>query len=189
MRGKILIAVAACAVCLCACGTDRYGALDGMLDARYSEIELTVTETFGDASLESVFVLTDAGEGKRIAYTVERFAALDPDGAPAEDGKEVLEGAAVFRGGMLVSSEGDEIGLPHVLGEGLSFRKEYFSGASFGKGTMRADVTDPSGFLGVQTECTQMRVEAEYGEVFGSISIHYRSALGSAVVWEYIFTP
>lgn len=187
-----LFAAVCAALCLGACKPeeaekpDPYAPLNEMLGLHYSGIVLTVTETFGEGVfLTGEYRISDAEEGKKVVYSVEQFAELIWDG-PSEQ-KTVLSGEAVYSDGFLISRTGDETELPAVLGRGLVFREEYFANAELRGTYFKADVKDVSSFLGADPECTDMKVEATFLEIFYEIGISYVSGGGIGTEYRYRF--
>ena len=175
---------------LAACGgkASEYNKLNEMLDASYSKIELTVTDTFGDLSLESKYTIRYSDSGITVGYTVEKFAEVTLDN-PSTGLKTTLTGEAVIEDGVVVSVNGDDIGLgADIAKTGLTFKKEFFKKAELTDSRLKADVKDASGFLGTQLTCTDMKVEAAFGDVLYNINIVYTSEGGNEVKYAYVFT-
>lgn len=190
----MLTAVCAAACCLGACSEpsyDEYATLNDMMDADYSQVVLTVTDTFDEhTSLSSAYVIKYSGVTVTVEYEVEKFTKIDAslDG-PAEDVITTLTGEMIIEGGVVTSRDGDDVGLTaEVAYIGLEFKKEYFANVELTGNFLRADVTDASAFLGSQLTCTDMRVYATFIEVFNEINITYTSESGSLVEYDYIFT-
>lgn len=195
MKKQILMLTAVCAAacCLGACGEpyDEYATLNDMINADYSQVVLTVTDTFDEhTSLSSVYTIKYSGVTVTVEYEVEKFTKIDAslDG-PAEDVITTLTGVMVIEGGVVTSRDGDDVCLTaEVAYIGLEFKKEYFANAELTGNFLRAEVTDASAFLGSQLTCTDMRVYATFIEVFNEINITYISGSGSFVEYDYIFT-
>lgn len=178
---------------LCACDmgtmpeTDRFEPLNAMLEADYSEVVLTVKNTFDDDTfLESRYVITDAEEGRRVQYTVERFLPLSMENE-GEEMKTVASGEAVFRGGRLLTQTGDAADLPSIVGGGLHFEEAFFENVLLSGVRFAADVRQPSAFLGEEIACTGMKAEATFLEVFFDLTVTYLSDTGSAVEMRFVF--
>ena len=162
-----------------------------MLDASYSKIVLTVTNTFDEsASLVSEYTIAHADGAVKVQYSVERFAEIgDPLTAPLLGEKETLTGEAVIRDGALTFT-GDDVGLtPDFADTRLTFAEQVFDRIALTETSLKADVVKPGAFLGSQITCTNMHVEAAFGEVFSKIDITYTAADGSTVEYLFLFTP
>ena len=182
--------VLAAACCLGSCGEqpDGYDALNEMLHKDYSQIVLTVTDTFdGEISLTSVYTVKYSNEGVTVDYKVERFSVLTPD-APSTDVKTTFTGTAVVEDGVIVSA-GEEVGFSSIeFVTGLAFKGEYFENAELTDAYMIADVKDADAFMGTEISCTEMKATAVFYDVFYTINITYTSASGSRVKYLYEFT-
>ena len=187
--------------CLGACtpkgDNSKYDALNTMLNASYSQLDVTVTDKFDENTiLKSVYKVTYSGGGITVEYEVEKFNELSL-GSPASMGiKTTLKGVATIQGCM-ISYEGDRVDLNVPAGnpiEGaepwslLKFKKAYFKNAVLTDEFLVADVADPSGFLRTEISCTNMKVQATFLDVFDEIQIIYTSSGGNQVKYEYVFT-
>lgn len=195
MRVKFFAAALLCAgVCLCtACEpkpSDGYEALNEMLRARYSEVVITVTDTFAEGIfLKNEFEIV-LSEPVSVHYRMERFAELGGLGGeelPAGGTKTLTEGDAVYRGGALLSDSGGM--LPGALPSGgMEFREEYFSDADLTGIYLKADVKDAGAFLGDPSlKCEDMKVSATFLEVFYDITVTFTSESGVKVEYRYDF--
>lgn len=193
-RKKLIPAVfalcAAAAICVGCAPTEsnEYDGLNAMLDKNYSQIVLTVTDTFSeDDVLTSKYTMKFTDGGMTVNYTVERFAEISLDEfAPA---KTTLVGKAMVAGGEVIFVEGDEVELDAITaGTGLEFKAEYFENADLTGLYLKADVKNPSGFMGSELNCTEMKVNASFLEVFYEIQITYLAASGSRVGYKYDFS-
>lgn len=193
---KIFTVLSLClaAVCLSACNgggeepePDRYAALNEMLHAQYSQIELTVTDTFDeDTFLKSEFTFSFPSEGCiAVGYSAERFSEIGGLDELPPSVKTTISGEGEYRDGVLVSDSGGL--LPDRLaGAGLVFKEEYFGNAVFELARFRADVLSADGFLGISAfRGSEMRVEATFVELFYDMEIVYTAEDGSRV--EYLF--
>ena len=199
MKKRIFTIAAVCAAvcCLGACAEhkepvkDELEALNAMLKADYSQIVLTVTDTFDEtASLTSEYTFTYSGDTVTVAYTVERFAGADDMmNDPLGSLKTTLTGEAVIKDGVIVSLNGDDVGLTaDNVRLGLTFKAEYFEVTEISGVRFTADVKNVRGFLDWTLPCTNMKVRATFLEVFYDIQITYTSAIGSNVEYKYVFT-
>lgn len=190
----VFAAVCAAALCFTACDTGSkkdYNALNAMLDADYSALTLTVTETLsGGVVLTSEYTMAFSDGGVAVQYTVEKLAAFgDLTGEQPEDPVTTSKGSAVIRDGEVTEKTGDDIGLSaNIAKTGFTFRKDYFENATLTDSSLTADVKDPAGFLGTSVTCTDMKVEAAFGEVFSRISVKYSTANGGKMEYLYNFT-
>lgn len=188
----MLAALCVAAGCLGGCGEkkDEFSSLNEMFRADYSQIVLTVTDTFDeDTALKSEYVISRGDEGAVVDYAVERFAAFDLQGdLQTASPKTTLTGKATFKDGFLISMEGDEASLPRVIATGLTFKKEYFDNIELSSLYLRADVVDPSGFLSSEIACNGMKVAATFLETFYEISVTYTSENGNFVEFQFDFT-
>lgn len=189
----MLAAVGAAACCFGACGEsyDEYATLNEMLNADYSQVVLTVTNTFDErTSLSSVYTIKYFGVTVTVEYAVEQFTKIDAslDG-PAEDVITTLTGEMIIQGGVVTSRDGDDVNLTaEVAYIGLEFKEEYFANVELTGNYLKAEVTNASAFLGSQLTCTDMKVYATFIEVFNEITVTYTSESGSLVEYDYIFT-
>lgn len=195
---KLALTAALCLslCCLSACDEkpdvvpDRYGALNDMLGAAYSQIAITVTETFGEGlSLKGEYVITYAEGIPSLSYRVEQFAEFGDAEELPEDLKITLSGEAVMKDGKLQTVEGDALQVSPYFADGLTFKEEYFGNAELTDVYLRADVKDPVSFLGDPTlRCNGMYVEAVFLDLFVEIGISYTAEDGSAVEYTYEFS-
>ena len=191
MKISCVIAASAAACMLAACGSrgkGRYDTLNKMLAAHYSEIVLTVTDTFDeDTYLTSEYTFAYPTEDSAVVhYTVERFGELSLDGGQE---KVILTGSALISGGELVYTSGDDIGIPESFAtKGFAFRAEYFENAQLTASAFSADVKDVSAFLGCELSCSDMKVAASFADAFESLLVTFTAADGSAVEYRYEFT-
>lgn len=191
MKGFAVAAIAASVCMLAACGVrakNRYDALNEMFAAHYSEIVLTVTDTFDeDTSLTSVYTFSyPSAENVVIHYTVESFGEISLDGGTE---KVTRTGTALITDGELILTTGDDIGIPESFAKkGLTFRAEYFGNAQLTETAFSADVTNVSAFLGCELACSDMKVSASFADAFENLTVSFAAADGSAVEFCYEFT-
>lgn len=198
MKKSVFLLAAVCAAaCLTGCGTeserardDRYEHLNEMLRAEYSRIVLTVTDTFdGGTFLKSEYVLSYSDGGVTVEYTAERFAVIGDLGEPLPEAKTTLSGRAVVKDGVIVSAEGDDVGLSADIAKtGFTFKEEYFENAEFGDVFFAADVKDADAFFGTRISGSGMKAEATFFDVFSELSVTYLSAGGYDVEFRYVFS-
>ena len=188
-----LLAIGVAACCLGGCDSketpDALDPLSKMLHANYSQITVTVTDTFGEnASLESVYVVTYAGKTATVNYAVEQFKEISLDD-PTSDVKETLTGTAIVEYDT-VSIEGDSVDIDfhRIAYPGLTFKSAYFMNMQYEDIFFIADVKDSDAFLGFELDCTNMSVTALFSSVFENIQINYTSEGGNEVNYTYIFT-
>lgn len=193
MIAALCTAACSLAACRSSCrGEDefyKYEQLNSILKdtyQHYSQISLTVTDTFGeDISLESKYTIKKSENEITVEYRVERFSILSLDD-PATEVKTVYEGTATIKEGMVTGGEdvgiNADIATPH-----LTFMKQYFENATLTALNLSADVVNPSEFLGADLTCTDMKVYAEFLAVFSSIKINYTEN-GNKVQYLYQFT-
>lgn len=186
------IGVAACCLGACEQSNDKaeYEALNDMLKASYSEIVLTVTDTFpaGDF-LESKFTIAYSSGSVTVNYEVEQFVEISLD-APASTGtKTTLTGSAVIVFDV-VAVTGDEVDLDfaQIAHPSFSFKKKYFKNAELTGNYFSADVDNPKGFMGTKSSYSGMKVSATFLDVFSELEISYNSASGNQVKYSYAFT-
>lgn len=191
IKGFAVAAIAASVCMLAACGVrakNQYDALNERLAAHYSEIVLTVTDTFDeDTSLTSVYTFSyPSAENVVIHYTVESFGEISLDGGTE---KVTRTGTALITDGALILTTGDDIGIPESFAKkGLTFRAEYFGNAQLNETAFSADVTNVSAFLGCELACSDMKVSASFADAFESLTVTFTAADGSAVEFCYEFT-
>ncbi|MDE6676734.1 MAG: hypothetical protein K2K12_03355, partial [Clostridia bacterium] len=53
---------------------------------------------------------------------------------------------------------------------------------------LKADNKNPSGFMGSELSCTEMKVYATFLEIFYKIEITYRAETGNYVEYLYVFS-
>ena len=189
-----LAAVGIAACCLGACknadDNSEYDALNTMLKASYSEIEITVTDTFaaGDV-LESKFVITYAERSITVDYTVEQFVEISLDWPTSTGAKQTFSGSAVIVG-EAVAVKGDQIDYDFVklAHPSYNFQKKYFKNAQLTANYMQADVDNPKGFMGNKITCSKMKVSANFLEAFSQLEISYISSAGNQINYKYAFT-
>ena len=192
-----IVAVCAAATCLSACNmscegdkpatpVDPYDAINEMFNADYSKIDVTVTNTFDEgAELVSTYEMNYSGNEITINYSIERFTGISLDDASME--KAVTTGTAKVVNGI-VTDDNDMIDvIPQMM---YTFKAEYFSNVNEALLDMmlKADVTDPLGFMGANIKCTDMKVSAEYITAFNKMEITYKGESGNSVKITYDFT-
>ena len=183
------LCVAAAVVGGCTTGNAKeYDALNEKLNHKYSQIVLTVTDAFDENSvLKSEYTMTFPSGAMKVNYSVERFAELSLDFVA--DQKTTLVGEATVAGGNIVYGDGDKVDLTALAsGTGLNFKEEYFANIDLTGMYLKADVTNPGGFTGTELNCTGMKVNATFLEVFYTIQITYTAQNGNAVEYLYTFT-
>ena len=187
----VILASCAAVAVLGGCSTDegsKYDELNAKLDLNYSQIVLTVTNAYDDETvLTSEYTMKFIEDIVKINYSVERFAEASLDSAITE--KTTIVGEAVVMGSNVFYVEGEEVSLDALTdGTGLNFKKEYFANADLTDGSLKADVTNPGGFMGSSFTCSDMKVNATFSEAFNEIKITYRSQSGHQVEYLYAFT-
>ena len=185
------ICVSACALSACnACGEKEvsvYDNLNSMLVASYSQISISVENTFTDAdiTLESVYVLIYGEDTITVQYRVERLSGLSYDN-PTTEPKYATEGTAVISDGMITG--GNDVGLTvYIANIPLEFNEKYFSNIVLDETSLSADVTKTSEFLGSKVDCTDMKVIAKFSDVLESITVTYNLD-SQKVEYRYVFT-
>lgn len=199
MKKSLLVIAAVCAAAACfsacnsSCGSKdvdgvSYGDLNAKLNSGYSQIKITVLDTFdSNTSLVSEYTLKYADSNIKVSYTVERFNTdISLDGAAVTDSVKTLTGEILYENGKVVSGDLDIAAV--IPSTGLSFKEEYFENAKITDKAFNADVKDASGFMGSSLTCTEMKVSANYLESFTNISITYKSSAGSTVQYTYAYT-
>lgn len=198
MKKTIFAIAAACAAtaCLSACNLscdgnkpsyNYYDAINDMLNASYSKIDISVTNTFDtDTELVSTYEMIYAGDEITVNYSIERFTGISLDTAGTE--KSVTTGTASIKNGAVVSD--DKQMLEVIPGTKFSFKAEYFTNVNEDIIDMmfQADVLNPSGFMGTEIKCTDMKVNAEYLNVFSEMEVTYTGDAGNSVKIVYNFT-
>lgn len=200
MKKRILILAAMCAAAcgLAACentdnsgASNEYASFNEMLKADYSQITLTVTNTFEDnSSLSSEYKIKYFADGVIVEYSVEKFTVIDPSlDNPSTELKTTLTGEVQIVDGEISVTEGAEIEITADIARiGFDFREEYFENTVLSNVLFQANVKDPSAFFGTQLDCTDMKVVVNFGEFLDNIRISYKSADNSKVEYKYIFT-
>ena len=194
---KRLLTIAAIGVAVCCLGAckpassgtaaDEYDDLNAMLNADYSQIVLTVTNTYDeDTSLKSEYTITYSETQITVEYSVERFVDISLDN-PSKEIKTTLSGVAVIINDD-ISFNGDEVDITAEIAKpGLTFKKDYFKNAQLTGNYLIADVKNASAFLGSQLNCSDMKVNAIFLDMFYEIQISYISESGNKVEIEYLF--
>lgn len=198
MKKSIFAIAAVCAVAcsFAACGENtsnvdaaKVDALNDMLGASYSQVVITVTETFDQStSLTSEYTVEYSDGEITVNYSVEQFAEISLD-SPSAEIKTTLTGTAVISGNDITGGENVNL-TADIAVIGLTFKAEYFSDADYGDMLFKADVKaeKASAFLGSEITCTDMTVEAVFLQKFYNINITYTAESGSAVEISYKFT-
>ena len=181
------ICVAACALTACnsSCGNE-YKRLNSKLKEDYSQISITVNNTFTEEqiTLTSVYTVKYAQNEITVDYKVERFSEFTLE-SPVTDVKTTYEGSASIVGGII--SGGEEVGLTEDIASlNLNFKKKNFENVTFNKTFFSADVKNTNSFLGV-AECTDMHVVAGFDDKFKSITVSYKQGVNE-VEYKYVFT-
>ena len=189
-----VVGVAACCFGACKQSNDKaeYEALTKKLKASYSQIELTVTDTFpaGD-SLQSKYTMSYSSNSITVNYEVEQFVEISLD-APASTGaKTTLTGVVAVVQYDIVSVAGDEVDLDFyaIAHPSYTFDKNYFKNAEWTGNYFTANVDNPKGFMGSKINCKNMKVAVIFNdEVLDKLEISYNSASGSQIKYSYAFT-
>lgn len=187
--GLAVVAAACCGLAGCSLTPDStedgYEFLNEMLKVSYSRIVLTVENDFGEDKLTSVYTMVYGEDAVTVSYSVERFAPLSSAVGPIETKTGTIE----IVGGEVTVTEGDDIGLSAAVAAlPFDFRAGYFENADLAGNFFYADVKDSAGFLGTQVACTEMKIQANFGEVFSSIAVKYATSSGEEVRAAYSFT-
>lgn len=189
IAGPAILIAACCSLAGCSLSLggekegDDYAFLNEMLKGSYSQIVLTVENDFDGDTLTSRYTIA-YGESITVTYTVEEFALLS-------SAEEIVtkSGKVTIAGGEVISTEGDDIGISaDVATLPFEFKESYFENAELGGNFFNADVEDAVGFLGRQIVCTEMTVQANFGDGFSSLTIGYRASADERVKATYTFT-
>ena len=166
---------------------NEYDELNAMLAVNYSQIDLTVTNTFDDESvLTSEYTMKFSDGSTTVNYSVERFAGISLDSASSLI--TTLTGEAVIADGKVTYVQGDAVSLDALASAtALDFKEEYFENVELTGVYLRADVTNAGGFTGSELTCTDMKVEATFLEFFYTIKITYTAQGGNCVEYLYNF--
>lgn len=198
MKKSIFVIAAACVamVGLSACemscdggkgpSNSDYDNINEMFNVNYSKIEVTVTNTFdAETELVSTYEMNYSGDEITVNYSIERFTGISLDGAGAE--KSTTTGTAKIVNGVVTDENGMISAVPEM---NFTFKAEYFTNVNGGLIDMilEADVSNPSGFFGSEIKCTDMKVYAEYVNVFNKMDITYKGESGNSVKITYNFT-
>lgn len=169
---------------------DKYDGLNTMLAMNYSKVVLTVENDYGEETLESIYTMSFYDGGMTVEYSVERFSEVSIDSSAQL--KTAVVGEARIEGGEITYIDGEPVSLEAVTAVGgLNFKKEYFENADLTENYLIADVKDPSGFIGSEIICTDMKVKAIYLyslNTFNSINITYKTQSGNSVKYLYKFS-
>ena len=187
-----LVAVGVAACCLGACkknnNNEKYDELNAMLHADYSQIVITVTDTFDeDTVLESEYRISYSADTILVEYSVEQFSEISLDN-PTQSVITRLVGEATIKGEE-ITFDGDTVpmtaGIAHPS---FVFNVNYFKNADLAGNYLIADVKNPSAFMGTELTCSDMKVRVTFLEVLLKLDISYISASGSQVKYSYAFT-
>lgn len=202
MRKFIITAFAACSACVVAaglsgcksCGDDEsvsaYDKIQNILAKNYSQIVLTVTDTFDEeTSLASTYTLNYGENDVTVEYSVEQFTSLSLDAANPQF-KTVKTGSVVIKDGVVVKQSGDSTVFSYdlVSAGGLNFKEEYFSSVIINDVSFKADIINPSGFFGTTVACSNAKINSIYADFMAEMVVTYTSASGHSVEYEYKFT-
>lgn len=197
MKKSILI-ISAAVACAVACGfgacsckksgnSTRYENLNNMLNANYSEINLTVTNTFDESTfLTSEYIINYYESAITVEYTVERFSSLSIDD-PSIGYKYVLSGEAYIENGEVTG--GEEVGINATFANPkFNFKEQYFVNAVLEDVYFQADVKNAAAFLGYDISCTDMKIYAVWlNGRYSTIRINYAQN-GVEVEYRYVFS-
>ena len=186
----VTVGIAACCLGACKSKHDEYDALNAMLHANYSQMSITVTDTFDEnTSLKSIYLVTYLGDFAIVDYSIEQFAELSLDGPTSSSAKTTRTGKATIEYDT-VRIEGDSVDIDFysIAHPKLTFAKANFINVLLSDVYLIADVEDPSAFLGAEIDCSNMTVTAMFRDVFDNIQINYTSEGGNEVNYTYIFT-
>ena len=166
----------------------NYKALNDMLDANYSKVKITLTDTFDDDTwLKSEYTITYSESNISVKYAVERFSEISIDN-PTDEVKVIKSGEAIISG-TEISFTGDKIELSADIAKlNFKFEEEYFTDAKLTNTSFVAAVKKPSEFYGSQIICNDMSVNSTFSDVFDTIKIKYTTYSGSKIEQTYIFT-
>ena len=187
----VILAGCATAAIFGGCTTDdsaKYDELNAKLDLEYSQIVLKVTNTYDtDSVLTSQYTIKHVEGMVTVNYSIERFAEVSLDSATDE--KTTIVGEAVVMGENVIYIDGEKAPLDALTtGTGLRFKQEYFVNATLTDGSLQADVSNPSGFMGALLNGTSMKVNATFGDALNEIKITYLAQGGYQVEYLYAFT-
>ncbi len=193
LLGSFILVAACCGLSACSLspsgnGSGEYAALNEMLKAHYSEIELTIGTDFGEDTLESTYIITYGEVLTTVTYSVEEFALFEI-AHPDAGGKIVKEGKATIAGENIIVDEGEDIGLSAAIAQlPFDFREDYFDNAELTGVYLNADVKNAAAFTGSALTCTNMKVWAEFLDHFRTIKLTYTDGDGNAVSVQYTFS-
>lgn len=178
---------------------DVYTKLNKMTEETYDKIDLGISTTYKNYTLNSKFFASVAQNGTMVTYSVERLATIEQD----ENGQYVMpeeqiatsKGSATIKNGKIVEIAGDKVDIPVESLDKISlkFSEEFFSsaldGIENGKNVFKATVTNPVSFTGnIDFDGKDMTVDIVYGEKkFEKVSINYTSKNGALVKVVYSF--
>lgn len=182
-----IVILVLCVALLCACnGKPNLNKLNDMVQANYSQMKLSVSTVFSDASLKNTFDVSRDGSNFTVKYHLEKFAQLDID-KPVLSSKEVVEGTAEVQEGAVVEVSG--VNLSKLITVNMRFQNDYFANLQLTDSRFTADVTNPTAFFGVETfNGSNVKVEVNFGETLQTIQVNYLSANGGSVTISYEFS-
>lgn len=183
---------------LCACNHNAiYKKLNGMCEADYTKIKISVTTEMGGDKLTSLYTVGVYSNMTCVDYSIQEFAtfdmAMDEDIIIApEERIKTSTGSIEIKGTSVEQVSGepidiDESKLQDITKVNLRFGALYFENATYTNTTFEADVKDPSAFMKAQSlNCTNMKVKVTYLSKFESIIITY-TADGATHTIAYSF--
>ena len=195
MKKKLILLAAGAAITACCFGAcakresdGEYSKLNKMLNADYSKMVISVTDTFDDNTvLESKYTVKYSKTEIKVEYSVEEFNEISLDD-PYSEVKTTLSGVAVIKNGKITYT-GDEITLSESIATpGFTFKEAYFKHTQMTDSKFFADVDDVEHFFGSKLNCSNMRVNATFNEVFEDIQITYTNESGNKIKYIYTFT-
>ena len=196
---SIIMILTALALAFTSCGSpedekpDIYSSLNKMVGENYSSltVEITTSNSFGE--LNSVYVITNNEDSQNVAYTEEilaTFDVVDGEYVVPNDYKEKYSGSVEISkndedesftspGGILLN----DLGNPK-----FNFQSTYFSSVINNNESFKADVTNPSDFLGKALDAKDMTLSVSFNtDKLKSIVIEYELSSGTRETVTYTF--
>lgn len=180
----------------CADYSQQFDKLNKLLNANYSQMNLTVTVTQDSNEFTSVFdVEYGADDSSTIQFTIRRLATFSNDGTLPDNFIETFEGSATVKNGQVTNVSGDlpdDVTLARFTGIGIKFNQNYFSKVKPTDNTMTVNVSNPKAFMGqtgfVCKPDTMVVSVRWHNDGIEYVRIQYTATNGSKVVMMYTFT-
>ncbi len=194
----IIVLIAICLMAsLCACDfrENPCTKINVLLALDYSKVDLNITTKLDGTTLKSFFTMRKNDDGRTIQYSIQRFGTFEitPEGEiiPPEDEIVTSRGSVVLKNGNVVEQNGDvvDVEFANLSATRFDFNPSYFTSMTEGANFLIAEVSNPQAFMENDSlECTNMKVNVNYGNSLEFMTITYTSANGAEVELKFSFT-